>query len=151
MKRSPTKESAPILKFDNGIGVGTPVTKSWMFELSWKEQTVLITGLRGPDGLASEGMRDIVRWIRHTLLNDADPTSGYMIDVIRPDWKMGPDLGPVHFLEHLLLCLKIIERRHPEESSRAQAEFLRARVKLVFKGSLAEGETREDHGDGTRP
>lgn len=139
--KNPAKESAPILKFDNGHGVGIPVQKEWMFSLSWKEQTVLLTSLRGPDGLASEGIRDIVRWIRYMVLNDADSSSGYMIPKMRDNWRMGVDLGPPHFIEHLVICLKVIERRHPDEGARRHAEFMRATVKTAFKTNIEDLET----------
>ncbi len=150
MKRpGPGKESAPILKFDTGIGTGCPVVRSWSFELSWKEQTVLLTSLRGPDGLASEGVRDIIRWIRSTLIFNADATSGYMIEELRPNWRLGSDLGPPHFIEHLLLCLKVIERRHPTLIVRERAESFRAHLKVAFK-ELYHEEPRDEEPESRR-
>jgi hypothetical protein len=56
-----------------------PVMQDWLMELSWKMQTVVITGIRGCDGLTkNDPSKQLGRAIRLTALRNADATTTYM-------------------------------------------------------------------------
>lgn len=52
----------------NGMGP-TPVIQPWVFNLSFMQQTVLLTAVRGPDGLPKYGgVKMLLRWYRRCIL-----------------------------------------------------------------------------------
>lgn len=98
-----------------------PVLQDWMMELSWKMQTVIITGIRGCDGLSkNDPSKQIGRAIRLTALRNADATTTYMrhdfAKVMEATKTFVDDLDryPVHFVMHLAHACEIVGYLHPD-------------------------------------
>ena len=98
------------------------VIKDWVTECcTWKQQTVLLSALRGCDGIAKENpSKDVSRLLRFTLIKDADSSSGYMTN---EQCKSKVDLDkffnyldalPVHYVFHLAHAAAIVGYLHPE-------------------------------------
>ena len=98
------------------------VLQEWVAECcSWKEQTLMLTGLRGTDANVSEDIKAWTRWIRRTVLNNAAPAKKFMRDVplrtladIAEHDQSKIDMLPVHFYTHLMHTLEVISLRHPD-------------------------------------
>jgi hypothetical protein len=56
------------LMIRNGLAP-TPVIQEWVWNLSFMQQTVLLTAIRGPDGLPKYGgVKMLLRWYRRCIL-----------------------------------------------------------------------------------
>ncbi len=94
------------------------VVQSWLAECcSWKEQTVMFAATRGCDGVPKDDRsKDLLHNFRAIILNDADPSTGFMqqreIDI--DDFCVNLDHYPLHFLIHLTHAIGIIGYRHPD-------------------------------------
>lgn len=92
----------------------TSVMKPWTYELSWKEQTVLISALRGCDAVGKNDIsKKIVRRIRNVVLNNAGPDNSEFMDSQISDnelydFSKNIDSYPVHFLLHLIHASEVI-------------------------------------------
>lgn len=97
------------------------VTKDWVHELPWKQQSVLSSSLRGPDNVLCPTVKTVIRWMRSVVQHNADPAHNYMkIDswpyLKKESWP--PDMDAllfveleyttVHFITHFLQGLAII-------------------------------------------
>ena len=89
------------------------VTKEWTHKLSWKQQTVLLSALRGCDGLSKEDCsKRLTRRLRYCILHCADDATGYMhgkgdeSDVQKMVYDI--DKYPMHFLFHFAHACEII-------------------------------------------
>ncbi len=95
------------------------VVQSWLAECcSWKEQTVLLTAMRGCDGAQkNDKSKDLLHNYRATILNDADPSTGFMqqrtFDM--EDFCNNLDQYPMHFLMHFIHAVGVIGYCHPDE------------------------------------
>jgi len=94
------------------------VLQDWVQKLSWKEQTVLLCALRGPDHAGSPEIKGWVRWIRRRVLNNAAPNKTFMqvdrFKTIREIADLNPlalDMLPVHYVGHFAHALQIIGYR----------------------------------------
>lgn len=101
------------------------VLQEWMNDLSWKMQTVIITGIRGCDGLSKKDVsKHISRAIRQVSLRNADATTTYMNhpldEAVASAKLMCDDLDkyPVHFVLHLAHACEIIGYKHPLTDTR---------------------------------
>ncbi len=97
------------------------VQQDWLLNLSWKKQTVVMTALRSPDTITTLGLKKITIWIRSTVLNNADPLTGFMhselrelplFDQIDREWER----LPVHTAHHIMLAMQVIAYDHPDRS-----------------------------------
>jgi len=135
-------------KIRNGQGP-TSVLQPWTFTLSFMQQTVLLTAVRGPDGLPKYGgVKMLLRWYRRCILVSSldgevltDPTDhrggsfmGPSFDappaVLHRPWQHGMDsilsdylreldAIPHHFQLHLLHSFEIVGYKHPVSEVRA--------------------------------
>lgn len=104
------------------------VFQEWLQLLTWKMQTVIITGLRGCDGLTKfDPSKHVSRSIRMAALKNADQSTTYMKhdmfeELAEAADKFVDDLDryPVHFVMHMAHACEIIGYRHPEPGTRAQ-------------------------------
>lgn len=124
------------------------VTQEWTHSLSMMQQTVLLTAIRGPDGLPKYGsVKMLLRWLRRCVLLSAldgkvlsDPVSdnggsftGPSVrtqNVIGGIWE-GPmgdhvdeylcclDAIPHHFQLHFLHAVEILGYKHPDNRIRS--------------------------------
>jgi hypothetical protein len=105
------------------------VTLDWVQSLPHKMQSVLFSGLRGPDTGHYPNLKAVVRWLRPVTQHNADPTTDYMRNEEMPDWKALQkeiEFTSFHYFEHLALALEIIAYKHPDELKRNYAWFLYA-------------------------
>ena len=92
----------------------TCVMKPWTYKLSWKEQTVLLSALRGCDSVGKNDItKKIVRKLRSVVLNNAGAEdSEFMRDDIGSDelyaFSKNIDAYPVHFLLHLIHASEVV-------------------------------------------
>jgi hypothetical protein len=112
------------------------VLQDWLSDLSWKKQTVLISALRGPDVGSTPEIKQVCRWIRSTILENADPVKKYMQVDSLPDFKdivranpQAVDMLSVHFLHHLMTAIEIIAYYHPKNNTKGEA------LAWYFKGA----------------
>jgi hypothetical protein len=121
------------------------VIQPWTFDLSFMQQTVLLTAVRGPDGLPKYGgVKMLLRWYRRCILlsslddgivldNPYDPRGGSfmgpsygvtsasaewpsMMDGIVDTYLKELDAIPHHFQLHLLHSAEIVGYHHPRDS-----------------------------------
>lgn len=102
------------------------VLQDWLQELPWKMQTVVITGIRGCDGLSkNDPSKQLGRAIRMAALNNADATTTYMrhdFSVVFAATKTfvdDLDRYPVHFVMHVAHACEILGYKHPKADFRA--------------------------------
>lgn len=97
------------------------VTLLWVRALPFKMQSVLFSGLRGPDTGHYPNLKAVVRWLRPTTQYNADPTTDYMRDEFMPTWKelqKELEFTSFHYFEHLALALEIVAYKHPQAGPR---------------------------------
>jgi hypothetical protein len=108
------------------------------------QQTVLITAIRGPDGIAKyDGVKSLLRWYRRCVLLSAmdgraltnpyetngGSFTGPSMTCCREDWETGMeciasdyvkslDALPHHFQMHLMHAVEIVGYHHPDERIR---------------------------------
>lgn len=55
------------------------VLQSWVTDLSLKNQTLLLSAIRGPDGVGkSNKVKEVLKYYRFCVLKQADTLSGFM-------------------------------------------------------------------------
>lgn len=99
------------------------VLQDWLSNLTFRQQTVLIAAVRGPDGIDKyDFVRTLVRELRRVVLNDAAPGNGFMADEW-PSWDKieecflkRPDAYPFHWLIHFMHAAEVIGYKHPTEA-----------------------------------
>lgn len=103
---------------------GKTVLLNWIKELPWKQQSVLLSALRGPDTAYYPHIKKVTKWIRINLQNNADPTKSYMHQENLPSAKeleKEIEFCSVHYACHLLHALEIIGYKHPDEKTASYA------------------------------
>ena len=119
-----------------------PVTQNWVHGLTFMQQTVLLTAVRGPDGIPKYGaIKMLLRWYRRCLLLSSldgcilttpydhrggsfmgpsyQPTSLQhdwrpLMDGILSEYLKDLDGIPHHFQLHLLHAFEIVGYKHPD-------------------------------------
>jgi hypothetical protein len=95
------------------------VLQDWVCELSFKKQTVLLGAIRSPDTLHTLKLKQITIWIRHKILHNADPLTGFMhgsllslplFEQIDRDFER----LPLHAAHHVILAMEVIATEHPD-------------------------------------
>lgn len=102
------------------------VVQPWFINLTFKQQTVILSALRGCDGKCKEDIsKKITRFYRSIILKNADNTSSFMTtqDIItfKNDFDnllSDVDSYPIHFIFHLTHGIEIIGYHHPEDNIR---------------------------------
>ncbi len=106
------------------------VIRSWVSELPWKQQGVLLCALRGVDGFPKEHVsKPLTRAYRQTLLLCADidlaaKGSAFMttnpLDIELADAFMEYQLDsyPMHWLIHFMHAIEIVGYKHPDHNVR---------------------------------
>jgi len=94
------------------------VLQPWVETLPWKQQSILFSGLRGPDHAYTPNIKEVSKWMRSVTQNNADPSKPYMNDFQKPRLEaLEKELehSPCHFVHHFADALAIIAYNHPEE------------------------------------
>ena len=87
------------------------VLQEWVCKLPWKQQSVLLSGLRGPDTSHCPHTKTVTRWMRNVTQNNADPSHSYMqLDRLPTFEELEKELEycSVHYVHHLTQALKVI-------------------------------------------
>lgn len=110
------------------------VLQDWMNELTWKMQSVILSGMRGPDSDHCPGIKEITRWIRRICQNDADPGHSYMKSQgdlpSLQDIEKEFEFCSIHFATHFLYALEIIGYKHPDvEPSNIALDYYKGLVR----------------------
>jgi len=96
----------------------------WVEQIPWKQQSILFSGLRGPDNQAFANVKKVCRWMRRVSQNNADPTKGYMnVQELPKPMDLDPELEncTVHFVHHFADALRVIAEHHPDLDAAQQA------------------------------
>jgi len=104
--------------------VGRSLLLDWTSELSFKQQSVLLSSLRGPDHTYCPNIKKVTKWIRGILQNNADPSKNYMARGELPhpkELEKEIEFCSVHYATHLLHALEIIGYKHSDEMVSGQA------------------------------
>ncbi|MCK5321175.1 hypothetical protein KAJ38_01230 [Candidatus Pacearchaeota archaeon] len=120
------------------------VLLDWMCELSWKQQSAVLSSLRGPDNSYSPNFKRINKWMRRITQNDADASSSYMKDEGLPsieELKRDIEFCNVHYLSHLLQGLEIVGYNYPD--SRVAEAAIKCYEGLVHRVLHLNPETKE--------
>lgn len=95
------------------------VVRQWVFKLSFKQQTVLLTALRGVDGKEKQDMsKNLCKAMRMTILHNASPGKGTFMQLSIPDEFVSKfveniDHYPVHWVLHFTHAAEIIGYKCP--------------------------------------
>ena len=119
----------------NEIGEGSVLWK-WVEELPWKQQTVLLTAIRGCDGVENDDpSKEMVKSLRGLILKDADPDSGSdrFMNRAREENTVARfmedlDKYPLHWLTHFIQAVEIVGYKYPEEHIRQEWNELYAKI-----------------------
>lgn len=93
------------------------VLHDWVLECSFKEQTVLMTALRGCDVVKKDISKPLVRVLRFVILKNADSSTGFgtfdnITSIQIDEFSSQIGLYPVHWLQHFMHGCEIIGYRH---------------------------------------
>ena len=97
------------------------VTLSWVQELPWKQQSILFSGLRGPDHDYCPNIKEVAKWMRSVTQENADPSKPYMNEIFLPpveELEKELEHSPCHFVHHFADALAVIAYSHPDEGVR---------------------------------
>lgn len=122
------------------------VLQDWVSDLSFMQQSVLLTGVRGPDGMPKyHPSKYIIRWFRRSILLSSfarrailnpfepdggsfygpacdDPRGGLwepLMDARASEYLRALDEMPHHFQMHLMHAAEIVGYKHPDLRVRA--------------------------------
>ena len=127
----------------------TSVIQNWVFNdnISMKQQSMLLSGLRGCDGIYNDDIsKTIIRQIRCTVLNNAaDNKTHFMQDDVSlevlAEFAKARNKYSVHFYMHVCYCCEIIGFKHPDENIR---KWFNKAYLLLVKALYLNPETQED-------
>jgi len=94
------------------------VLQKWMGEIPLKQQSVLLSSLRGPDNAYLPNIKKVTKWIRSIAQKNADPSREYMRTETLPKFEeLERELNfcTVHYAVHLMWALEIIGYGHPDK------------------------------------
>jgi hypothetical protein len=125
------------------------VVQDWLAELTYKQQTVLLTAIRGCDGVGKEDIsKKFVRKYRSIVLKNAAPGDG-------PDTFMKTNIGsqeiesfvehldhyPMHWLFHFIHAVEIVGYKHPNREIANWSECL---YKMIVSALHMRPETEKE-------
>lgn len=94
------------------------VLQAWVAALPWKQQSVLLSSLRGPDTARPGSIKTVNRWLRGIMQNNADSSTDYMTEVPLPERnELQRDLEycTMHYYSHLMHAIQIVGYKHPDQ------------------------------------
>lgn len=99
------------------------VLLTWVMRLPWKLQSILFSGLRGPDQDFLVKIKQVSKWLRMVTQNNADPSKSYMNNIQLPEpSELDKELEhcTCHFVHHFADALAIVAYYNPDGT---QARF----------------------------
>lgn len=125
------------------------VVQDWVKSASFKQQTVLLSALRGCDGKNKEDIsKFITRQLRNIILKNADKNSKFMHGKNKEEFEKGFDLllkdidsYPVHFILHLFHSIEVIGYYHNDIETKELFRKLYEKACLTFH---MKPETKDD-------
>lgn len=106
------------------VGEGL-VVREWLSDLTWKQQTVLLSAIRGCDGVSKhDPSKQFVRPLRGLVLQNAEPGVEDDTFMHHPDDDDVDDFAhrlddyPMHWLVHFIHAVEIIGYKHPDSEVR---------------------------------
>ena len=93
------------------------VLQPWVEGMPWKCQSILFSGLRGPDTGLCPKVKEVSRWMRKVTQSDADPSQSYMAPTTLPepeDLEKELEFATSHFIHHFADALRCISIWHPD-------------------------------------
>ena len=95
------------------------VVQDWLRECSFKQQTVLLTAIRGCDGLPKgHTIKKVVRSYRSIILKNADTSTTFMKFRLEEDdiknFTSNIDHLPIHYITHFMHGCEIVGYYHPD-------------------------------------
>lgn len=99
----------------------------WVHSLTFQQQALLMTGMRGPDGCNKHNSAKImIRFLRGAICKPAGNWDGQnnndfmwgdygAFDACMKGFFDDPDSYPHHFIMHLVHCAEVIGYKHPDE------------------------------------
>jgi len=103
------------------------VLQPWVEKAPWKCQSILFSGLRGPDTGHSPKIKEVSRWMRKVSQNDADPSQSYMAPSelpTREQLEKELEFSSPHFVHHFADALRVIAIYHPDRETARYAALL---------------------------
>jgi hypothetical protein len=100
------------------------VLQPWVEALPWKQQSILFSGLRGPDHALCPNIKSVNRWIRTVSQNNADPSKDYMAKKPLPsceDIEKELEHSTCHYVHHFADSLRVVSIGHPDADVRNTA------------------------------
>lgn len=101
------------------------VLQSWVTVLPWKLQSILFSGLRGPDTDRHPAIKQVSRWLRACSQENADPSKPYMLDGVPSSSPLALcaelEFCTSHFVHHLADALRVVAIGHPVPGVRLAA------------------------------
>jgi len=99
------------------------VVQDWLSELRLSEQSVLLTAVRGPDGVEKHHpCKALTRALRYAILHpaygDQNPRHSSFMCVEPPEKLPNLDDVPLHWAMHMMHSAEILGYRHPREPLR---------------------------------
>ncbi len=102
------------------------VLRPWVIRLPLKQQSALLSALRGPDHAFCHEVKRVVKFIRAASQHDADPSSDYMRVDARFAGEFVPGIDrkalerelefcPLHFVAHLIEALVLVWHHAPPQ------------------------------------
>jgi hypothetical protein len=105
------------------------VLHDWVHTLTFQQQALLMTGMRGPDGMPKHcPAKMIIRYLRGIVLKPAGQWSGLndndfmwgdyehqRFDEARHEFFNDHDQLPHHFIMHLIHCAEVVGYKHPDD------------------------------------
>ena len=93
------------------------VLQDWMATIPWKQQSVLLSSLRGPDQSRPGSIKIVGRWLRGVMQKNADTSTEYMATFPLPEeeeFHRDLEYCTMHFYSHLMHALEIVGYNHPD-------------------------------------
>src|SRR6266581_2244475 len=93
------------------------VVQPWVSNLPFKQQTLLLSAIRGPDGVGKTNkVKNVLKYYRATVLKNADALSGFMDQkepTVKTMNKFVRDIEeyPLHWVMHFYRAVAIISNR----------------------------------------
>jgi hypothetical protein len=107
------------------------VVQAWLSELSWKQQSIFFSGLRGPDVPNVPCIKAVNRWMRTISQYNADPSKNYMRKAAWPDpCDVCDELEflPCHYVHHFADALAVVAYGHHDPEVAQLAAELHYRI-----------------------